>query len=307
VGNRDIRREAIARLAAAQHGVFSRKQAIEAGFHPSAIDRRVNTRAWEPVDRAVYRVTGTPPGWRQRLMAACLAGPAIASHRSAAALLGFVDCDRDLIEVTALRHRRRRSSEVVWHESCHFETRDLTVVDGITTTRPLRTVLDLGVVVGVNRLEELFDDGLRRGWYSTHAVWTRWEELGGVLRPGGLVLEAVLERKTAGTRPVGSLLESRFLQLVSQAGLRHPVAQYEVHDGDELVARVDFAYPELKLAIELDGEERHAGRSPRKSDARRERRLVRLGYRVLRFHWDDIRRTPGDVAREIADFVPRSA
>jgi hypothetical protein len=297
-------RASITRLAERQHGVFSRTQAIEAGIHHSAIDRRVNNGEWEPVDYGVYRVAGAPPTWRQRLMAACLAGPAVASHRAAAALLGLVDCGEGVVEVTAFRHRRRyRRADVLWHESQRLDARDVTEIEGIPATRPLRTLLDLGVVVGVDRLEELLDDGLRRGWFSTTAAWRRWEELGGILRPGGRVVRAVLDRKAAGQRPVGSILETRFRQLLRRAGLPEPVAQYEVFNGNEFVARVDFAYPEFGVVIELDGEERHAGRSPRKHDARRDRRLVALGLRPLRFHWDDVRTSPDGVARDIRDVI----
>ncbi|HEY3096691.1 MAG TPA: DUF559 domain-containing protein [Acidimicrobiia bacterium] len=232
-------------------------------------------------------------------MAACLAGPAVASHRAAAALWGFVDSEEDLVEVTALRHRRRHSSDVVWHESQHLDAREVTEIDRIPLTRPLRTVLDLGVVFDGDRLEELFEDGLRRGWFSTKGVWRRWEQLGGVLRPGGRVVRAVLERKSAGERPAGSILETRFRQLLRRAGLPSPVSQYEVYDGDEFIARVDFAYPELGVVIEVDGEERHAGRSSRKFDAQRERRLVVLRLRVLRFHWDDVHKNPEAVARDV--------
>ncbi len=279
-------RAAIARLAKRQHGVFSRAQAVDAGLHPDAIYRRVKAGRWEMVDYAVYRVAGIPPSWRQRLMAACLAGPAVASHRSAAALLGFVDCDEDIVEVTALRHRRRHRPDVIWHES---------------------RVLDLGVVYAVDRLEELFDDGLRRGWFSTTTVWQRWEQLGAVLRPGGRTVQAVLERKAAGARPVGSILETRFRQLLRQARLPEPVSQHEIYDANEFVARVDFAYPDFGVVIELDGEERHAGRSPRRRDARRDRHLVGLGFRVLRVYWDDVNKTPDQVACEIAALIPRSA
>lgn len=299
---------AIARLSERQHGVFSRAQAIAAGMHPSAVDRRVNNAEFEAVDYAVYRVAGAPPTWRQRLMAACLAGPAVASHRAAAALLGFVDCEDGVVEVTASRHRRRfRRGDVVWHESRRLDTSDLTELDGIPITRPLRTVLDLGLVYGVDRLEELLDDGLRRGWFSTTNVWRRWEQLGGDLRPGGRVVQAVLERKAAGERPVGSILETRFRQLVRRAGLPEPAAQYEIHDGQEFIARVDFAYPEYGVVIEVDGEERHTGRSPRKRDAQRDRRLFGLGLHPLRFYWDEIHRTPEAVARDIAAAIRRSA
>src|SRR5215204_2111930 len=211
-------RTEIAWLSRKQHGVFTRAQARRAGMHSSAIERRLRTGEWEAVDYAVYRVAGTPPSWRQRLMAACLAGPAMASHRSAAALWNFVDCEEELVEVTALRHRRRRSTDVVWHESQRLDTTDVTELDRIPVTRPLRTVLDLGVVLDLNRLEELLDDGLRRGWFSTMNVWRRWEELGGECRPGGRVVRAVLERKAAGERPVGSILETRFRQVLRRAG-----------------------------------------------------------------------------------------
>jgi hypothetical protein len=120
-------------------------------------------------------------------------------------------------------------------------------------------------------------------------------------------VRAVLDRKAAGERPAGSILETRFRQLLRRAGLPDPVAQYEVYDGDELVARVDFAYPDLGVAIEVDGEERHAGRSPRKHDARRDRRLSALGFVALRFHWDDVHTTPDDVVRDIVALIPRSA
>ena len=298
---------AIARLSERQHGAFSRTQAIEAGLHPSTIERRVRTGEWVAVDHGVYRVAGTPASWRQRIMAACLAGPAVASHRSAAALWSFVGCEQDIVEVTALRHRRRHSADVVWHESHHLDPVDVSELEGIPVTRPLRTVLDLGVVVGTDRLEELVDDGLRRGWFSTTAVWQRWERLGGALRPGGRVVRAVLERKASGERPVGSILETRFRQVLRRAGLPDPVAQFEVHDGEELVARVDFAYPEFGVVIEVDGEERHTGRSPRKRDARRDRRLMALGFRPLRFDWDDVHRHPHGVARDVRAVLRRPA
>ena len=276
-------------------------------MHPDAIFRRVRAGEWETVDYAVYRVAGTPPSWHQRLMAACLARPAVASHRSAAALLGFVDCDEDLVEVTALRHRRRHRRDVVWHESGHLDSSDVSESEGIPVTRALRTVLDLGLVFDIDRLEELLDDGLRRGWFSTRSVWRRWEQLGGDLRPGGRVVRAVLERKAAGERPVGSILETRFRQLLRRAGLPEPVTQYEVRDGAEFVARVDFAYPDFGVVIEVNGEERHVGRSPRKHDARRDRRLVALGLRPLRFHWDDVHKSPDAVARDIQDVIRRPA
>lgn len=297
----------LSELSLRQHGVFTRAQALAAGMHVRAINRRVTAEEWAAVDHGVYRVAGTPPSWRQRVMAACLAGPAVASHRSAAALLGFVDCREDIIEVTSVRHRRRHRDDVVWHESRCLHSGDVTEVEGIPLTRSRRTLLDLGVVLDVDRFEELLDDGLRRGWFSIDSVWRRWEELGGLRRAGGRVVLDALKRKVAGERPVESILETRFRQLLRRAGLPEAVAQFEVYDRGEFIARVDFAYPEFGVVIEVDGEQRHSGRSPRKHDVRRDRRLSALGFRPLRFHWEDVHKDPEGVARDIAAIIRLSA
>jgi hypothetical protein len=47
--------------------------------------------------------------------------------------------------------------------------------------------------------------------------------------------------------------ETRLRLLLHRAGLPAPVAQFRVFDDAGFDARVDFAYPELKLAIEYDG------------------------------------------------------
>jgi G:T-mismatch repair DNA endonuclease (very short patch repair protein) len=47
--------------------------------------------------------------------------------------------------------------------------------------------------------------------------------------------------------------ETRLRLVMMRAGLPMPVAQFRVFDDDGLIGRVDFAYPDLKIAIEYDG------------------------------------------------------
>lgn len=54
--------------------------------------------------------------------------------------------------------------------------------------------------------------------------------------------------------------------------------------------RVDFAIPERRLVIELDGHEFHATVEQRTADAKRGRRLLAAGWRVVRFTGTEIRR-----------------
>ncbi|UOY01135.1 endonuclease domain-containing protein [Blastococcus sp. PRF04-17] len=74
--------------------------------------------------------------------------------------------------------------------------------------------------------------------------------------------------------------ETRLRLVMLRARLPSPVAQYRVFDEDGFIARVDFAYPELKLVIEYDGawhgEPGQLGR-----DRRRLNRLFAAGWHVV--------------------------
>jgi hypothetical protein len=284
--------ERLARSALAQHGVFSRQQALDVGLTRSQIEYRVTMGTWVAVDSGVYRIAGTPTSWHQRLMAACLAGPAVASHR-AAALLWDLPTVAKPAEVTALRHRRRRSSDVIWHESFHLTERDVTELDGIPVTRPVRTFLDLAVVLDPQPLEEVLNDGMFRNLLSIPAIWRRWEQLG-PLRHGAGKVRALLERYTADERPTESTLEIRFFQLLRDAGVQLPTKQFWVHVGD-FHRRIDLAYPERSLAIELLGGRFHFGEPKETANRNRRNKLGVLGWRVLEFTWNDLEHEPREV------------
>jgi G:T-mismatch repair DNA endonuclease (very short patch repair protein) len=74
--------------------------------------------------------------------------------------------------------------------------------------------------------------------------------------------------------------ETRVRLLLQRSGLPAPEAQYRVFDEDGFVARVDFAYPELRLAIEYDGAW-HGRPGQLREDRRRLNRLSAAGWRVV--------------------------
>jgi very-short-patch-repair endonuclease len=69
----------------------------------------------------------------------------------------------------------------------------------------------------------------------------------------------------------------------------------------EARAKVDFAYPELRLAIEVDGYESHGTPRAMTADHERQRRLVAAGWTVIRFTWQDVVRRPSRVAADLRD------
>ncbi len=95
-----------------------------------------------------------------------------------------------------------------------------------------------------------------------------------------------------------SPIESEFRYLVHAEGLPAPVDQYEVCAGDLLIGRVDFAWPEAMVVVEIDGYEFHREYGPFQDDRRRDRALRSVGWHVLRYTKADLKE-PKAVAEEV--------
>jgi hypothetical protein len=90
--------------------------------------------------------------------------------------------------------------------------------------------------------------------------------------------------------------ETRLRLLMQRGGLPTPMAQFVVRDDGGFVGRVDFAYPDIRLAIEYDGLY-HAGTSAFFADRRRLDRLTAAGWTVLHVTAEDMRNPERLVAR----------
>ena len=82
--------------------------------------------------------------------------------------------------------------------------------------------------------------------------------------------------------------ETRLRLVLRRAGLPAPVAQFRVFDSEGFVARLDLAYPDVKVAIEYDGLW-HGDRRAFLDDRRRLNRLSAAGWVVLHVTVDDLR------------------
>lgn len=81
---------------------------------------------------------------------------------------------------------------------------------------------------------------------------------------------------------VESPKETETRLLLIEAGLPEPVVQFEVKDGSQLVARVDLAYPKLKVAIEYEGDGHRSDKVQWRRDIQRQRDLEARGWVVIR-------------------------
>ena len=82
----------------------------------------------------------------------------------------------------------------------------------------------------------------------------------------------------------GSPAEYRLLRGLLDAGLPKPSQQFEiVRENGSTLTLADFAYPEEKLLLYVDGLQYHSTRRQREHDSRQTRELQALGWHVLRF------------------------
>jgi len=289
----------LAARAALQHGVVDRRQALECGVTKSTLQRWVADGRLEAVHAGVYRWAAAPATWQQQLVAACFAcGPgAVVSHRAAAALWELLP-STDLVEVSVVRSSCPVPMGVVVHRSRDLVHGHTTVRHDLPVTNPLRTLVDLGAVESRWTVEDALDRGLVTRRFTVAAVeWMLFD----VARPGRRgcgVLRKVLDERPLGTARPDGLLEPRMARLLRDHGFPPAAFQQPV---PEARARLDFAYPEVRLGMEVDGYEFHGTPRAITADHERQRRLVAAGWTVIRFTWHDVVRRPGKVAADLRD------
>ena len=97
--------------------------------------------------------------------------------------------------------------------------------------------------------------------------------------------------------------ETRLRLLLHRSTLPRPIAQFSVRNGAVFVARVDFAWPERRLAVEYDGLW-HAEDGQFAHDRRRLNRLLAAGWRVVFVTATDLRR-PDELLARVAQQLAR--
>lgn len=153
---------------------------------------------------------------------------------------------------------------------------DLTVLEGLTVTTPLRTAHDLGRLAGRDWAMAGLDAMLRLGDFSKDELVAdveRYRRQRGVVQLRDLAPRADPRAESPGE----SVLRLRWTDLSS---LPQPTPQVPVADETgRVLYRIDLGVEELRFGAEYDGEEHHS------SDEDRERDRVRRGDLYDRFDW----------------------
>jgi very-short-patch-repair endonuclease len=260
---------AVIELAERQHGKVSRRQLLDLGLGPKAIDYRLQSGELRPDGRGVYSLGHHPQSRESRWMAAVLyAGDgAVLSHWSAAAHLALRGGGGPLSHVTC--PRRLRSTARIRMHYARLVDDEMTIDEGIPVTTPARTLLDLAPLLPSPTLGRMIDA----------APWSRGASLAELMeryagRAGVPKLKAVLAKWRPMTR---SDLEATVLEAIERAGLPRPEVNAVV-EGYE----VDSVWREHRVIAELDSYVTHGSRTAFERDRERDRKLAIAGWTVVR-------------------------
>lgn len=287
--------------AALQHGVFSVADARASGMTDPAMAYRTATGRYKRMYPGVLAISGSPATSRQRMAAAVQSFPALAaiSHQTAAEMWGMTRRGIRTVEIVTTRWDRVRRPDLKVHESLDLIAEDVVDVDGIATTTPARTVVDLGAS---NKwpVESALEQGIRLELFSVEEVEAMVARVARRGRRGVGVIRPLLKARRRWDLVTESFLEDSFVKVIHEGGLPKPRTQYTVRDaGGGFVCRADFAYPESMLLIELDSEAHHLDRMTFRGDRSKQNKAVVLGWTVLRYTWWDLQERPWHVRSEV--------
>ena len=165
-------------------------------------------------------------------------------------------------------------------------------------TGPARTLLDLCAVVDddVVALGAL-DEMLRRRLVTWPELWECLVLHARRGRDGVARFRRILVKRWGKRGPRGVFVRTVHA-LLTDAGLPEAVPEYPVRlEGANY--RLDLAYPEALVAIELDDKDSHLTDKAFEEDPIRENRLKLAGWLVLRYTWDRLVDEPNVIVEEV--------
>jgi very-short-patch-repair endonuclease len=202
-------------------------------------------------------------------------------------------------DLTVPRRRAPRSNLVIVHRSLLLPDVDRTEIDGIPVTSPARTLIDLAAVLDDQQLEAVVESGFRLGCFRESFLRWRIRELGET-RPGSRRLLDLLDARGRDAAALESPLEVRAWRVLVGSDLPRPVRQFSIRSGDRRY-RLDFAWPEQKLAVECDGYTTHGGRAGFRRDRRKIAALAAIKWRVIPVTWEDVTRNRAQLLADVRD------
>jgi very-short-patch-repair endonuclease len=195
---------------------------------------------------------------------------------------------------------------VVVHRCRRIDPVDIVVQDsGLRLTSPPRTLFDTADMLGagdsLSVLEQLLDE--QRVTLGT--VMDTFERLYHPRRPGSTTMRAVIRSRAEWRAALQSDLEVRVLAEIERQRLPPARSQFRIDLPNGRHVVVDFGWPEVKLAVEVDHPAWHAGSLSSHADKTRDRKLATIGWTTTRITDIDVNGGLRDAVDDVATILRR--
>jgi hypothetical protein len=254
---------------------------------------QLRSRNWRRLGRRTYVWAGLDADPLGRLAALHdrLPPGCVFSGLTAARLHGFAE-EGTAVELTVPHGVSVHARAGLHLKSAALDPRDVAARGRLPVTTPLRTCFDLARSLPLVDAVAALDQALYREVVALADLRACFA--GGQRHPGIAQARRVVELVEPG---VESPMESRLRMVLVLGGLPRPQVQVELHDaGGRLLGRPDLLYLRARLAIEYDGDNH---RERLVTDNRRQNRLQRAGYTLLRYTAPDVYGRSGAILDEV--------
>jgi|GEM_PF-2272681 len=262
---------------------FTTQDAYSRGVTHAALKHGLSQGRIQRVLRGIYIEGADPVTPVETALAALVATSGVASGALAGVLHGL---DSVRLQGKLVTIPTERDSRLAAVQRADLEPQQTVTIDGYRCTNGAQTMIGLAVILNDLQWEQALESAL-------HKRLLRVEDLGAVSDfRGSKRIRRVLALRPPGVPPTESLLETLMVQLIRTESLL-PAPQRQVivlNKWDRFVARVDLAWPEHGIFLELDGQ--HHKDQP-VYDANRQTAVVAArGWMPGRFTWHEVTRAP---------------
>ena len=280
-----------------QHGGFATTEQLLTVMTRQQLDVQVRNGGLVRVWHGVYAAAVPDLIGRLAALDLFMGQRAVACMGTAAALHGFDLENTRVVHVLDPGVRMRPTMGLMVHQRTGAP---LQRVAGRLATAPAWTAVEVARQLRRPRALAALDAALHS------SVCTR-AELESAVREQkgrrGIVQVRELLGHADGRAESGMESEARLVMI--DYGLPTPELQYEIPGPDE-VWRVDFAWPDQRVAAEYESVDWHAGRAEMLRDKRRLAAIQELGWTLIPIVVDDVRREPWRLADRIGYHLLRS-
>jgi hypothetical protein len=287
------------RLLDAQDGVVTAAQALtfltRRGLE-AQLDRGELQRVW----RGVYGRGEVTTALRLRGLDLAAGTMVAACMGTAASAYGF-DTERtpDLHVLNPAGRRLRSTDGLVVYRR---QGAPLTTIGGRPATTPAWTAIEVARRLRRPRALATLDAALRSGTCGRDGL-----ERAALRQCGRRGIVTVRQLLELASPKAESPMESEARLVMIDGGLPRPVLQHEVVDLRGRIWRLDFAWPERRVAAEYDGVDWHSGPDAFLRDRRRSSALQELGWLVVPIIAEDVRYRPRELVRRLETHLRKAA